>query len=360
MANYNENYDFEYHTDDEEFDVEHLNSNFNVAAEEFDAVYDLMTEKASNSHGHNLSNTNISGVLPVSKGGTGANTVDNARNNLGLGNASTRGITDTVEENNDNLMTSNGVYKGILSKRLIYTVALSNAAKIFKDKANFIIDTTQNISEQIVSVLNNLNSLITNDNNLRGTTIMFMPGTYLISEDLVLTDYSNFTFKGFAGNTTFNIESETKIILNSNASKFYNIEFNNIMFNKTDCSYDTTDCIFYCKNINGIKFKECSFSITGNTNNVRGQAIICCEGTIANLTITGGSVSSNFENCINSYMVDLVGTKNNTLSIMLGEVRSSKHISINFPNHDRGKGTTTYAKWGLWSIDEYTDGVMNN
>lgn len=321
-------------------------------------MYDELDGKADTAHTHSADDIRA-GILPIERGGTGASNATDVVKNLGLGTSIFKDYDTTIDKNSDNLITSKVVYNEIFNKRLIYSIALSTSANNFKEKANFIIDTNKNVAEQIIGRLKYIDEQVTNDKNLRGITILFMPGTYKIETDLELTDYSNFKFEGFAGNTTFNISSETKIIINNTVSKFYNIEFNNIMFTKDECSYDIADCIFYFNNINSVRFKECSFALTGNVDNVEGQAMVHCDGTTANLTIVGGSMSGNLENCTNSYMVDLVGTRNNTLSIMLGEVRSSKHISVNFPKHNAGKGTTTYCKWGLWAIDEYTEGVMN-
>ena len=279
--------------------------------------------------------------------------------NLDLGTAALKNFETSVNKDSNNLVTSCAVYNEIFNKRLIYTIALSTSAVYYKNKADYIIDTTKDVSEQIIDRLKYIDKQITDDRNLRGITILFMPGTYQINTDIVLSDYSNFKLEGFAGNTTFNVKSGKKIAINSDETKYYNIEFKNISFTKDECISDTIDCICYCKNTNDIKFKDCNFAIIGNKDNIKGQSIFYCDSLTANLTIIGGSMSCNLDNCTNSYYINLVGTKNSILSVMLGEIRSNKNISINFPKHD-GRGTTSYCKWGLRAIDEYTDGVLNN
>lgn len=279
--------------------------------------------------------------------------------NLDLGTAALKNFETSVNKDSNNLVTSCAVYNEIFNKRLIYTIALSTSTVYYKNKADYIIDATRDVSEQIIDRLKYIDRQITDDRNLRGITILFMPGTYQINTDLVLSDYSNFKLEGLAGNTTFNVKSGKKIAINSDETKYYNIEFKNISFTKDECVSDMIDCICYCKNTNDIKFKDCNFALICNKDNIKGQSIFYCDSLTANLTIIGGSMSCNLDNCTNYYYINLVGTKNSILSVMLGEIRSNKNISINFPKHD-GRGTTSYCKWGLWAIDEYTDGVLNN
>lgn len=66
-------------------------------------------------HSHSLADDDITGVLPITKGGTGAATAAAARTNLGLGAAATNGVSISVASSDTNLVTSGGVYNAIHS-----------------------------------------------------------------------------------------------------------------------------------------------------------------------------------------------------------------------------------------------------
>ena len=63
-----------------------------------------------------MSGTGKSAVLPVSRGGTGATTAANARTNLGLGAASTYGVTTSATNGSTSLITSGAVYTALTGK----------------------------------------------------------------------------------------------------------------------------------------------------------------------------------------------------------------------------------------------------
>lgn len=77
------------------------------------SVAELIAAKADGTHSHTLTDSEIKGTLPISKGGTGATTAVAARTNLGLGTAATKGVTEEVRNNNVGLVTSGAVYTAI-------------------------------------------------------------------------------------------------------------------------------------------------------------------------------------------------------------------------------------------------------
>lgn len=77
------------------------------------SVAELIAAKADGTHSHTLTDSEIEGTLPISKGGTGATTAVAARTNLGLGTAATKGVIEEVRNNNASLVTSGAVYTAI-------------------------------------------------------------------------------------------------------------------------------------------------------------------------------------------------------------------------------------------------------
>jgi hypothetical protein len=88
------------------YDVDVNNMNMDIIDFELKSNKDLANSKSSLSHIHALNSDKINGILPVTKGGTGANTVGGARTALGLGAAATRSVTDDLSDTNGNLITA--------------------------------------------------------------------------------------------------------------------------------------------------------------------------------------------------------------------------------------------------------------
>ncbi|MDO4301528.1 MAG: hypothetical protein Q4D26_09095 [Clostridia bacterium] len=228
--NYNKNYDFTYHTDDEEFDVEHMNENFNTAANEFDTVYDQIDSKANTNHSHNLSSTAVTGVLPVSKGGTGKYTLTSGQVLIGNGTnaVTTRAVAVAPNSGSTGLITSGGVYNALLGKadsnhshilseetvsgtlpvskggtgadniiqarknleisKYCYVVAAADSNSAYKDSADYVLPDTN------TAVL--LNNYI--EGLPEGVTLYFAPGTYNCSTCINLTKPINIVGGGYS------------------------------------------------------------------------------------------------------------------------------------------------------------------
>lgn len=78
-------YGIKYIENDDSVDiVTDMNGNFEAVSYELDNLNDKIGDCASVQHNHNLSSSDITGVLPVNKGGTGANNLKQLKKNLGI------------------------------------------------------------------------------------------------------------------------------------------------------------------------------------------------------------------------------------------------------------------------------------
>ena len=80
----------------------------------------------------NLAGDNLSGTLPVGKGGTGATSAADARTNLGLGAAAVKSVTTSVTSGSDALVTSGAVFTAIdnLPEPMVFKGSLGTSGTI--------------------------------------------------------------------------------------------------------------------------------------------------------------------------------------------------------------------------------------
>ena len=77
MSTLTENYNLIKPASSNNVNIEDINNNM-------DAIDEALNNKSENTHGHQLADSNITGILPVSKGGTGASDAIGAKANLGI------------------------------------------------------------------------------------------------------------------------------------------------------------------------------------------------------------------------------------------------------------------------------------
>lgn len=174
-------------------DINIINSNMDLIDSN---IALLKNNKADNGHNHSLNSLNITGTLPISKGGTGASTAVSARTNLGLGTAATRGVATTVASGNTNLVTSGAVYNAInnlnINNRTHIVIASYNTQNPLKANADYICTST-NASSVLKTAINAV---------AKGGTVELLDGTYNLQyyEDAIELN-KDVTIKG-AGHTT--------------------------------------------------------------------------------------------------------------------------------------------------------------
>ena len=95
MSTLTENYNLIKPASSDNVNIEDINNNM-------DTIDEALNNKSENTHGHQLADSNIAGILPVSKGGTGATSSTQALSNLGaahvghLHELSGMGLTGTL------------------------------------------------------------------------------------------------------------------------------------------------------------------------------------------------------------------------------------------------------------------------
>ncbi len=105
--------------------------------------------KASASHKHSA-NDITSGILPIERGGTGANNATSARAQLGLGTAALKNLTTAVSEGNDNLVTSGAVYETVKDMLHYLKSFTSNDLEPFFHSVNVSSFTLRNDSNDFI------------------------------------------------------------------------------------------------------------------------------------------------------------------------------------------------------------------
>lgn len=145
------------------------------------SVAELIAAKADGTHSHTLTDSEIKGTLPISKGGTGASTAAAARTNLGLGAAATKGVTEEVRNNNVGLVTSGAVYSAInnlnINNRTHIVVATYDTKNPLKASADYTCTST-NASSVLKAAINAV---------AQGGKVELLDGTYNLqySEDAI-------------------------------------------------------------------------------------------------------------------------------------------------------------------------------
>ena len=141
------------------------------------SVAELIAAKADGTHSHTLTDSEIKGTLPISKGGTGASTAAAARTNLGLGTAATKGVTTTVSSGNINLVTSGAVYSAInnlnINNRTHIVVSTYDTKNPLKANADYTCTST-NASSVLKTAINAV---------ALGGTVELLDGTYNLQYD---------------------------------------------------------------------------------------------------------------------------------------------------------------------------------
>ena len=245
----------------EDYNVEDFNNNADKL-DEFAKTTDtnIASLKAGiDNHSHALNGTGIKGVLPISKGGTGATTASVAAKILGVDNKADKEhkhtANDITETDEIKLMTATERNKLAQLAKYCYVVAAEDTDSKLKEYAN--VRCTGSAMENFIQTLI--------DYVARGSTIYLLPGTYKISKPIRVGKSINFLGAGaetklvnLEGGYIFSVTNScvrlkdmqlirNSELMNSTSNKalieFYSSEIDIIS------DVEIRGCLFDCKNM---------------------------------------------------------------------------------------------------------------
>lgn len=256
-------YGIKYIENDDSVDiVTDMNGNFMAVSEELSNLSDEIGDCASVQHGHNLNSSSITGVLPVNKGGTGANNINQAKKNLGI-------------------------------QKYCYLVAVKNkindCADVYIDCADFVLDCTAGFT-----YLGLLNSFLAS--LPAGSKVIFAPGSYYILEPIQVN--TRLTLEGLNHRATFFMERNAVMLnIGDGENQANNVTIRNLYFRywdyrdlpptegtKVERSFSAP--VICVKNANGVYIEKCGLykhnSYIGSDNRT---ALIKYKGYAANCVV---------------------------------------------------------------------------
>ena len=292
---YNTNYGINYHNDDDVFDIADFNENFSAVADELDNLSDEIGDCSPAQHTHNLSS--LAGVLPVAKGGTGANNLSQAKKNLGI-------------------------------QKYCYLVAVKNkindCASVYIDSADFVLDCTTGFTYPDL-----LNSFLAS--LPAGSKVIFAPGSYYILDTIQVN--TRLTLEGLNQGATFFMERNIVMLnIGDGNNQASNVTIRNLYFRYwnymdlpptegTEAGRSFSAPIICLKNANGVYIEKCKLH---KYNSYLGfddrTALIKYEGYAINCVIERCVLSTDAHNVKNGdkkagYIFDLGGCTGNNMSI---------------------------------------------
>lgn len=262
MSNYNENYDILYYSDEDVFDIEDFNKNFSVVADELDSVTDLAAGKADKDHGHNLSFKNITGLCPINKGGTGANTSDEARKNLEI-------------------------------SKYCYVVASDDSDETLKTCADFIVHNVGDIDSSEGGLQYVINSVPA------GSIVRLLAGTYYLkSSAIVINKPLKLIGSGHATVIWANSNNNAPIFklgTDDIEKPTSNITIEDMYLYYNDSGYNNERNLIEASNINGLYIYRVGLNYNIKDEIVAGSAIIKGSGYLRNVHIHDCVINSNIQ-----------------------------------------------------------------
>lgn len=325
---YNNNYDFKYPGGDDFYNVEDFNGNFDKVADELDDVNTALRGKASVKHSHDVGD--LSGILPVYRGGTGQNSVD------------IKPISGS-----EKMVTSGGVYSALEGKQNKYSYVIAN------------YDSDNNLKQYADFILNengsNFNDLQTFISNIpRNSIVKMLLGNYVFTDTLVLN--KAVIIEGSGHGTTIQIGENSKIgiYINNTDSQISNVTISNLNLScyegPTGQDYKT---ILYMSNINGVYIYNVRFGYSISTTGCS-ASLIKGANYLRNIHIHDCVMNSSIESPLDdSYTIDFINVTSLTelCAFISGcSCNSSGKFCIRVPNSSYASKLALYGFIGEYSI----------
>lgn len=295
------------------------------------SVAELIAAKADGTHSHTLTDDSVAGILPISKGGTGASTAAAARTNLGLDAAATRGVATVVSNGNTNLVTSGAVYNAMnnlnINNRTHIVVATYDTKNPLKANADYTC-TSENASSVLKTAINAVAS---------GGKVELLDGTYNLQYDDDAIELSKaITIEGSGHTTTIHqpvdeIAGEAKPVFVINGQ---NVKLKSMMLCDKNVSSPVSiieqqtqgaiyDDVFFIFNASESMVSNCCIYGTGNCNYTRIQNCRVYKGfndsskimfDFSKCTSFGGVIGANISSGYNNISITFANEaqKNNT------------------------------------------------
>lgn len=293
---------------EEDYNVKDFNDNADKLDDYAEATSKSITKLEANmdNHGHRLEGTSIIGVLPISKGGTGATTASVAVQKLGLD-----GLTKPC-----------------------YVVAASDSRVDLKKHTDLVCRGT-NDDVDINSLINTV---------VAGSTIYLLPGTYKFNAPLVIFKAVNLIGSG-ALTRLINVNSGYILSITSSFVSVQNmqlIRYTNEMEDKSNNSlvefYSLHD-----ETLSDIKIKGCIFDYKNGEENAQGSIIAVNNPNSLNNLIQLRILENTFvlnDDTFTGCVIDLSNVPS-SVSAVVGANVSTQSISIKIKD---GKALWTYGQ----------------
>lgn len=247
-------YDIKYIENDDSVDiVADMNGNFEAVSTELDNLNSEIDGRAPAQHYHTLDSKYITGVLPVNKGGTGGNSVAQAKKNLGI-------------------------------QKYCYIVASSDSDISLKPYADFIINGESDFQYVI-------------DNVPSGSVIRLLAGNYyLYSSELILN--KPIIFEGSGHSTVIhanalNNQPVFKLGVDDIENLISNVTIRDMYITYRNTGYEGERNLIEFSNINGLYIYRVGLNFNITDEVMTGSSLIKGSGYMRNIHIHDCVINSN-------------------------------------------------------------------